>query len=102
MTHDRSWTTAGISNVAYAALSQGLPASAVWSLLLDVLARRAGQRTSVDLLRQWERDGFTRPAPIDQRILIELDKNLLAAAEGFEALELSPLAPLGTCSVVGP
>src|SRR6185436_12731596 len=27
---------------------------------------------------------------------------LLAAAEAFEAIELSPLAPLGACSVVGP
>jgi hypothetical protein len=102
MTRVRSWTTAGVSSAAHAALSQGLPASAVWSLLLDVLARRAGQRTSADLIRQWERDGFTRPAPVDQRTLIELDGHLLAAAEGFEALELSPLAPLGSCSVVGP
>ena len=102
MTHNRSWTTAGISNAAYTALSEGLPASEVWSLLLDVLARRADQRTPADLLKQWERDGFTRPAYIDQRTLVELDRQLLAAAEGFEALEFSPLAPLGTCSVVGP
>jgi len=102
MTHNRSWTTAGISNAAYTALSEGLPASEVWSLLLDVLARRADQRTPADLLKQWERDGFTRPAYIDQRTLVELDRQLLAAAEGFEALELSPLVPLGTCSVVGP
>lgn len=98
---DRSWTTAGIGDAAYAALSQGLPASEVWSLLLDVLARRAGQRAPADLLRQWERDGFTRPAYIDQRSLVALDGHLLAAAEAFEALELSPLAPLGACSVVG-
>lgn len=102
MTQNRSWTTAGISNAAYAALSEGLTASEVWSLLLDVLARRADQRTPADLLKQWERDGFTRPAYIDQRTLVELDRQLLAAAEGFEALELSPLAPLGTCSAVGP
>jgi hypothetical protein len=102
MTHDRSWTTAGIGPAAYAALSEGLTASEVWSLLLDVLARRAGHRIPPDLLRQWERDGFTRPAYIDQRTLTELDGQLLAAAESFEALELSPLAPLGTCSVVGP
>jgi hypothetical protein len=102
MTHHRSWTTANIGNVAYTALSEGLPASEVWSLLLDVLAHRAGRRSPADLFRQWERDGFTRPAYIDQRTLVELDGQLLAAAASFEALELSPLAPLGTCSVVGP
>src|ERR1700754_2783260 len=91
MTHDRSWTTAGISNTAYAALSKGLPASEVWSLLLDVLARRAARRIPATLLRQWERDGSTHRASFDQRAVAELDEQLLAAAEAFKALELSPL-----------
>ena len=98
---NRRWTTAGIGEEARAALASGLPPSAVWSLLLDVLARRAARRTSPDILRQWERDGFTRPAPVDQRTLAALDATLLGAAEAFEAVELSPLAPLGACSVVG-
>lgn len=96
-----TWRTAGIDDAAHAALAEGLPASEVWTLLLDVLARRAAERDPPSLLRQWERDGFTRPAAIDQRTLVALDGHLLAAAEGFEALELSPLAPLGSCSVVG-
>lgn len=91
-----------MTKAAHAALAQGLAASEVWSLLLDVLARRAAERTPPAILRQWERDGFTRPAPIDQRTLVALDGHLLAAAEGFEAIELSPLAPLGSCSAVGP
>ena len=97
----RTWRTAGIDDDAHAALAEGLPASEVWTLLLDVMARRAAERDATSLLRQWERDGFTRPAPFDQRTLVALDGHLLAAAEGFEALELSPLAPLGACSVVG-
>ena len=56
----------------------------------------------MDLVRQWERDRFTSPAIVDQRTMNELDSHLLAAAAEFEALELSPLAPLGVCSVVGP
>ncbi|APR85178.1 Hypothetical protein A7982_10527 [Minicystis rosea] len=98
---DRSWVTADIPPEAHAALARGLPATDVWSLLLDVLAQRALQRTPADLLRQWERDGFTQPAYIDQRTLVALDGHLLAAAAAFEAVELSPLAPLGACSVVG-
>jgi hypothetical protein len=98
---DRAWTTDGISEDAHAALANGLPASRVWSLLMAVLARRAAERDPARLVRQWENDGFTRPGPIDQRTLAELDLRLLAAAGAFEAVELSPLAPLGACSVVG-
>ena len=97
----RRWTAAGIGAVAHEALASGLSPSAVWSLLLDVLARRAAERTPAGVLRQWQRDGFTRPAPVDQRTLVALDATLFAAAQAFEAVELSPLAPLGACSVVG-
>jgi hypothetical protein len=98
---DRSWTTAGLEDAAVDALAEGLPASGVWSLLLGVLARRARQRSPAELLRQWERDRFLQPSYIDQRTLNELDGHLLAAAAGFEAIELTPLAPLGACSVLG-
>jgi hypothetical protein len=98
---ERSWTTAHLDEAAHAALAERLPASEVWSLLLDVFARRAGQRSPADLVRQWERDRFVQPSYIDQRAMIAVDGHLLAAAEAFEAIELSPLAPLGACSVVG-
>jgi hypothetical protein len=98
---NRSWPTAGLDGAAYEALAEGLSASEVWSLLLGVLARRAERRSPPDLLRQWEQDRFVQPTFIDQRTLNALDGHLLAAAEGFEAIELSPLAPLGSCSAVG-
>jgi hypothetical protein len=98
---ERSWKTAKIDEAAHAALAEGLPASEVWSLLLDVLARRARQRSPTDLARQWTRDRFVQPSYIDQRTLNAVDGHLLAAAAEFEAIELSPLAPLGACSVVG-
>lgn len=97
----RDWTAAGIGEAAHEALASGLPPSAVWSLLLDVMSRRAAARTPSDVLRHWERDGFTRPAAVDQRTLVALDATLLEAAEAFEAVELSPLAPLGACSAIG-
>ena len=96
----RSWKTSGLDEAALAALAEGLPASELWSLLLDVLGRRAAQRTPAALVQQWERDTFTRPAPVDQRTLVALDGHLLSAAAAFEAIELSPLAPLGVCSAV--
>jgi hypothetical protein len=100
--NDRSWATAGLDAAAIAALFEKLPASEVWSLLLEVMDRRATQRSAADVMRQWERDGFTRPAPVDQRTLNALDGHLLAAASAFEAIELSPLAPLGSCSAIAP
>jgi hypothetical protein len=96
----RTWASAGLGATARAALEDGLPSSELWSLLLGVLERRARRRPPAELLRQWERDSFIRPAPVDQRTLVALDLQLLAAAPGFEALELSPLAPLGVCSAV--
>jgi hypothetical protein len=99
---DRHWTSAGVDGSAYAALTSELPASQLWTLLLDVMQRRAAERTPSDLARQWARDRFVQPAYIDQRTLVALDGHLLAAAHQFEAIELSPLAPLGAASVVGP
>jgi hypothetical protein len=98
---DRSWTRAQLDESAHAAL-RALPPSSLWSLLLDLLGQHAAQRAPADVQRQFERDGFVQPAPIDQRTLVALDGHLLAAAAGFEAIELSPLAPLGACSTVGP
>lgn len=98
---NRAWTTAGIDDAALESLRKTLPASRLWSLLLDVMERRAAQRTPASLTDQWSRDSFTQPAYIDQRTLVALDGHLLEAAHAFEAIELSPLAPLGSCSVIG-
>ena len=98
---NRPWISAGIDERAYAVLARELPASRLWSLLLDVMEQRASQRTPGTLMEQWERDGFTELAYLDQRTLVALDGHLLAAASAFEAVELSPLAPLGSCSIVG-
>lgn len=97
---ERHWTHAGIQEAAYSALARGLAASELWSLLLGVAEQRAAQRSAARVLQQWERDRFVVPAYIDQRILNRLDGHLLAAASAFEALELSPLAPLGSCSAI--
>jgi len=99
-TKHNSWATAGVDEAAYAALARGMPASEVWSLLLSALRERAEQRSAHSLTEQWERDRFVQLSYIDQRTLVELDSHLLAAASDFEAVELSPLAPLGATSSV--
>lgn len=99
---ERDWRRSAVGAEAYDALARGLPASVVWSLLLGVAEQRAAARRPAQLLQQWQTDRFVQPSYIDQRTLLELDRHLFAAAPEFEAIELSPLAPLGSCSVVAP
>ena len=99
-TNDTSWATADFGESAYAALARGMPASEVWSLLLSAMRERAEHRTAGALAQQWENDRFVQLSYIDQRTLLDLDSHLLAAAREFDAVELSPLAPLGTSSSV--
>ena len=97
----RPWVNAGLPPEAYDALADGLPPSRLWSLLLEVADARAASRRPADLVEQWVRDRFVQPALVDQRSLVEVDRHLLAAASGFESIELSPVAPLGVCSLMG-
>jgi hypothetical protein len=96
----RKWTEAGLDAAARKALDEGLAPSALWSLLLGVVERRAAQKSASALRQQWRQDRFVRPCEVDQRTLNALDAHLLAAAAQFEAVELAPLAPLGACSSV--
>jgi hypothetical protein len=98
----RVWATQGIDAAALAALSRDLPATELWSLLLSVAEQRATARSPAKLLQQYQQDRFVTPALVDPRTQLELDTQLFAAAEGFEAVELSPLAPLGVCSAIAP
>jgi hypothetical protein len=79
-----------------------LSGSELSSALLEVMQRHAAARSPADTLAQYERDRFCAPAAVDQRTSVELDGHLLAAAPDFEAIELSPVAPLATCSSVAP
>jgi hypothetical protein len=64
------------------------------------MRQRAAARTPAEVLAQYQRDAFCRPAAIDLRVSLEIDRQLLAAADGFEAIELPPVAPLAACSSV--
>lgn len=97
----RDWATDAIGEESFARLADTLPGSELQSLLLEVMRRRAAARSQADLLAQYRRDKFVRPAAGDQRVTVEIDGHLLAAADGFDAIELSPVAPLGTCSRMG-
>lgn len=97
-----AWSTGALGPEVFEELAAGLAGSELQSLLLEVMRRRAAARTLPAVLAQYQRDRFVGPAGIDQRESLEIDRHLLAAADGFEALELSPVAPLGTSSAMAP
>ena len=84
-------------------LTQRLSQSDLQSLLLEVYRRRADTLTPGHLFQQYEGNRFVHPAAVSPRQLLEFDRlaySLLPSS--FEVLELSPVCPLGTSSVVAP
>jgi hypothetical protein len=98
----RRWILDRLDEPSFEQLASGLSGSELHSVLLEVMQRRAAARTPAEVLAQYQRDGFTRPAAVDQRVSVAIDGHLLAAAAAFEAIELSPVAPLAACSSVAP
>jgi hypothetical protein len=97
---DRSWIVDRVGSAAFEQLATGLAGSDLHSVLLEVMRRRAESRAPADVLAQYLRDVFCSPAAIDLRTSHAVDGHLLEAADEFEALELSPVAPLGVSSAV--
>jgi hypothetical protein len=97
---DRGWIIDHLGAAAFEQLASGLAGNELHSVLHEVMQRRAGARVAKDLLEQYRRDPFCAPAAVDLRAMNAVEAQLLAAASRFEALELSPVAPLGACSVV--
>jgi hypothetical protein len=82
-------------------LTERLAPSDLQSLMLEVYARVAARGTPKRLLEQYEKDRFVRPSVVDARILSQLDRIAYETLPGdYHVLELSPLCPLGSCSVV--
>lgn len=94
----RDWIVSTVGEPAFAQLAERLPGSELQSLLLEVMRERARARTPAEVLAQYRRDRFVQPAAVDLRTQLAVDGELLAAAGEFQAIELSPLAPLATCS----
>ena len=83
------------------ALVNGLSASELQSVLLDVSRERAAKVTPARLLQRWQQDRFVRPSPADPRQLVKTRQRLWERLPArFEGVELSPVTPLGTCSAV--
>jgi hypothetical protein len=97
---ERDWIVDGIGSSTFEKLASGLAGSELHSVLLEVMKRRANERSPADVLAQYGRDAFCQPAVVDLRTMLAIESELLAASADFEALDLSPVAPLGVCSTV--
>ncbi len=71
------------------------------SFLLEVARRRAARTTPSELLRAVRRDRFVVPGAVDARVLHRTTAGVCdALPHVFELVELAPVTPLGTHSVV--
>jgi hypothetical protein len=93
---------AGVADLA-AVLAERLSASDLQSLLLEVFKRRAGTIAPRAVLNAYRENRFVRPSAVDPARFLGFD--LLAYSllpPGSQALELSPVSPLGSCSALAP
>lgn len=74
------------------------------SILLEVFNQKTSALTPPELLNQYQKNRFVKPAdlPVLKMKRMELDILELFERHSFPAIELSPVAILGSCSVVGP
>ena len=84
-------------------LAEQLSLSELNSLLLDVFHRRAQRLSPAALLAAYRQNRFVRPSAVDAVAFRRFELLWMESARdrGFVPRELSPLAPLGSCSVVG-
>ncbi len=93
---------AGVPHLAEI-LSDRLAPTDLQSLLLEVFARRAKKRDPKALLDDHVSNRFTRHSASDPARLLEWDRVAFSTLPRlFQAVELSPVCPLGTGSVLSP
>jgi hypothetical protein len=84
-------------------LSTRLSPTDLQSLLLDVYARRVRARTPATLLQDYRDNRFVRPSRTSAALLSGWDATALSLLpEGFDAVDLSPVAPLGAVAALAP
>lgn len=84
-------------------LSQGLSPTDLQSLLLEVYRLRVARLAPRSLVEAHVSNRFVRPSPFSPAALLRWDALAWASLpEGFEAIELAPVCPLGSVSALAP
>jgi hypothetical protein len=82
-------------------LADELSPADLTALMLEIVKRRATRVSPASVLRQYRRDRFVRPAQVDARRLLAVQRCALDAVDPpFEPVVLSPLVPLGTSAAI--
>ncbi len=98
---DRVW--ARLPPGARTVLEDELSPTDLQSLQLDLARTRAGRVEVARLRERWRSDRFVQPSATDPRRLAAIDADLWRRLPPqFDALALSPVTPLGTCTVTAP
>jgi hypothetical protein len=96
---DRIVGEAGVPGIVDAL--EGLAATDLQSLLIEVFRRRAEKGNVSGLVERYRKNRFTKPSGHDPRDFVALDRVAYEALPGgFEALELAPVAPFGATAIV--
>jgi len=98
---DRITKISGVAGLAEI-LGSRLSGADLNSLLLEVFRQKTAQIQASGLLQAYRSNRFVQPATVDaidfQAFVLEALR--LSRSSGFQPLQLSPVSPLGTCSVV--
>jgi hypothetical protein len=92
----------GVPNLAEL-LGRDLDPADLQSLLVEVYRHVVGRRNPKALLADYASSRFTHTSQYNPALLLEWDRIALSnLPKGFQALELSPVCPLGTVSLLAP
>lgn len=92
----------GVPNLS-TLLGERLDPTDLQSLLLDIYRRVVGRRSPKMLLSDYKSSRFFHASQCDPAALLEWDRIALSnLPRGFRALEVSPVCPLGTISLLTP
>jgi hypothetical protein len=83
-------------------LTDRISGSDLYTLLLQVFREKTKRLVPSELLKRYQANRFVHPASIDPIQLKQLELDILKIASNHLAtpVQLSPVAPLGSCSVV--
>ncbi|MBO1511060.1 hypothetical protein [Metabacillus bambusae] len=83
-------------------LGSKIPYSDLNTLLLEVFRKRTNDISPSELLKKYSMNRFVHPADIDPIWLrqLEIDLLMIARSSLYTPIQISPVSPLGSCSVV--
>jgi hypothetical protein len=83
-------------------LSSEMSSPDLQSLLLEVYRQRVADSSPRQLAKQFKENRFVQPSSIDPRLFLKLDELAFFLSSDYEAIELSPLSPLGCNAIIAP